>query len=181
MHMKYLFSTPIYRADCASLNLTNLKLTNDSANNLCDLSTNQHVGIYSATVAGTILMNFMRTIGFFCICVNASRVLHNQMFSSILQAPIRFFDITPTGHVQNLFSKDIGFLDGQLPLQFCEYMLVSGKPVSIHGFSLHALASLPHTTHKYTYPHAHTQLSIYLCYRGHKRQYNIVTSHCQVL
>ena len=123
-----------HRADCSSLNLTYLEEINDSARSLCDLSTNQRVGIYSATVAGAILVNFTRTITFFFICVNASRMLHNQMFGSILRAPILFFDTNPIGRVLNRFSKDVGFLDDLLPFQFCEYMLVSGHPASGHGF-----------------------------------------------
>ena len=75
---------------------------------------------------GVIVVNLTRTVTFFFVCVNASRILHNRMFACILRAPILFFDTNPIGRVLNRFSKDVGFLDDLLPLQFCEYMLVSG-------------------------------------------------------
>ena len=86
----------------------------------------ERVGIYGGTVLGVIILNLIRTIAFFFVCVNASRVLHNRMFASILRAPVLFFDTNPIGRVLNRFSKDVGFLDDLLPFQFCEYMLVSG-------------------------------------------------------
>ena len=113
-------------ADCSSLNLTLQEETNSSVRQLCDLSTDQRVGIYVGTVLGVVLINLTRTIAFVFVCVNASRILHNRMFASILRAPILFFDTNPIGRVLNRFSKDTGFLDDLLPYQFCEYMLVSG-------------------------------------------------------
>ena len=83
------------------------------------------MGIYTGIIIGSILINFIRTIAFFFVCVNASRVLHDRMFHSILRAPILFFDINPIGRVLNRFSKDVGYLDDLLPFHFCEYMLVS--------------------------------------------------------
>ena len=114
------------RADCSSTNLTLREEINSSVRRLCDLSTDQRVGIYGGTVLGVVLINLTRTISFFFLCVNASRILHNHMFASILRAPILFFDTNPIGRVLNRFSKDVGFLDDLLPYQFCEYMLVSG-------------------------------------------------------
>ena len=113
------------RADCSSLNLTLQEETNSSVRRLCDLSTDQRVGIYGGTVLGVVLTNLTRTIAFFFVCVNASRILHNRMFASILRAPILFFNTNPIGRVLNRFCKDVGFLDSLLPLQFCVYLMVS--------------------------------------------------------
>ena len=81
---------------------------------------------------GVIVINLARAIAFFFVCVNASRVLHDRMFASILRVPVLFFDTNPIGRVLNRFSKDVGFLDDLLPFQFCEYMLVSGCVCSVN-------------------------------------------------
>ena len=135
----------LLRADCSTTNVT--LLGNGTLRSSCLLSTNQRIGIYAGTTAAAILINFARTIAFYFLCVNASRVLHNRMFAAILRAPILFFDTNPigeqdcpsvvlirhhsylalpsAGRVLNRFAKDIGFLDDLLPSIFCEYLLVS--------------------------------------------------------
>lgn len=40
--------------------------------------------------------------------LNTSQRLHNEMFSSVIQAPVTFFDANPVGRILNRFSKDIG-------------------------------------------------------------------------
>ena len=112
-------------ADCSSQNLTALEETNRTTRQLCTLNLDQRVGVYGGSVLAVILLNLTRTIAFFFVCVNGSRVLHNRMFASILRVPVLFFDTNPIGRVLNRFSKDVGFLDDLLPFQFCEYMLVS--------------------------------------------------------
>jgi len=136
---------PLLRADCSTTNVT--LLGNGTLRSSCLLFTNQRIGIYAGTTAAAILINFARTITFYFLCVNASRVLHNRMFAAILRAPILFFDTNPigeqdcvsvamvqhhsyltlpsAGRVLNRFAKDVGFLDDLLPSIFCEYLLVS--------------------------------------------------------
>lgn len=47
--------------------------------------------------------------------MRASKVLHDKMFSGILNAPMRFFDLNPSGRILNRFSKDMGSIDEIMP------------------------------------------------------------------
>lgn len=61
---------------------------------------------------------------FFNICMRASKVLHNKMFSSILGATMRFFDTNPSGRILNRFSKDMGAIDEMLPKAMMESLQI---------------------------------------------------------
>ncbi|NWX25574.1 MRP2 protein, partial [Notiomystis cincta] len=50
--------------------------------------------------------------------VGASRVMHQQLLSNILRAPMSFFDTTPTGRIVNRFAKDIFTIDETIPTSF---------------------------------------------------------------
>ena len=117
--------------------------SNVSIPSLCLLSVNHRIGVYSGVVVTAGFLTLTRSFLLSFLCVNASRVLHNEMFGSILRAPIRFFDTNPIGRlspqncsplsdlvlyclgrVLNRFSKDIGFLDDLLPLFFLQFFVV---------------------------------------------------------
>ncbi|NXL81933.1 MRP2 protein, partial [Leptocoma aspasia] len=50
--------------------------------------------------------------------MRASRVMHQQLLSNILRAPMSFFDTTPTGRIINRFAKDIFTVDETIPMSF---------------------------------------------------------------
>lgn len=56
-----------------------------------------------------------RSIIFFKTTTRASKTLHDRMFSSILHAPMRFFDLNPSGRILNRFSRDMGLIDEIMP------------------------------------------------------------------
>ena len=85
------------RTQCSTLNQSALSLDNNTLQGTCKLSTNQRLVIYAGATGLAIITNFARTIMFYFLCVNASRVLHNRMFASVLRAPILFFDTNPIG------------------------------------------------------------------------------------
>ena len=56
-----------------------------------------NVGIFSAIIGAVFLFGLLRALMFFKVAVDASQMLHNKMFASILRAQIGFFDTNPVG------------------------------------------------------------------------------------
>ncbi|KAG8435477.1 hypothetical protein GDO86_013419 [Hymenochirus boettgeri] len=50
--------------------------------------------------------------------VRASRMVHTLLLRNILQAPMRFFDTTPSGRIVNRFAKDVLTMDETIPMSF---------------------------------------------------------------
>ncbi|NXD24607.1 MRP2 protein, partial [Spelaeornis formosus] len=50
--------------------------------------------------------------------MRASCVMHQQLLSNILRAPMSFFDTTPTGRIVNRFARDIFTVDETIPMSF---------------------------------------------------------------
>ncbi|KAK2579975.1 hypothetical protein KPH14_012235 [Odynerus spinipes] len=76
--------------------------------------------IYGAFIIISIAMTTARNLLFYKICMNASKNLHNLMFSCLLKAPMLFFNTNPFGRILNRFSKDIGAVDETLPRTMIE-------------------------------------------------------------
>ena len=86
-HSSSLFHHCVLRVECSRQN-TSLR---------CSLSNVQRISVYSGIILGSLALNFSRAIPLILLCINASRVLHNRMFRSVLHTPVRFFDINPVG------------------------------------------------------------------------------------
>ena len=51
--------------------------------------------------------------------IRASRFLHENMISKVMNAPVNtFFDVTPTGTIMNRFSKDLQVMDNNIAFIF---------------------------------------------------------------
>uniref|UniRef100_A0A8C0DV65 ATP binding cassette subfamily C member 4 n=1 Tax=Balaenoptera musculus TaxID=9771 RepID=A0A8C0DV65_BALMU len=81
-----------------------------------------YLGIYSGLTVSAVLFGIARSLLVFYVLVSSSQTLHNQMFESILRAPVLFFDRNPIGRILNRFSKDIGHMDDLLPLTFLDFI-----------------------------------------------------------
>nr|XP_058898293.1 ATP-binding cassette sub-family C member 4 isoform X5 [Kogia breviceps]XP_058898294.1 ATP-binding cassette sub-family C member 4 isoform X5 [Kogia breviceps] len=81
-----------------------------------------YLGIYSGLTVSAVLFGLARSLLVFYVLVSSSQTLHNQMFESILRAPVLFFDRNPVGRILNRFSKDIGHMDDLLPLTFLDFI-----------------------------------------------------------
>ncbi|KAK0158233.1 hypothetical protein PV328_009265 [Microctonus aethiopoides] len=91
----------------------NETISNDT-NNYYDVDT--ALWVYGILVITSVVMTTARNVIFYKICMNASKNLHNTMFGSLLRAPMRFFNIHPSGQILNRFSKDTGCVDELLPM-----------------------------------------------------------------
>lgn len=69
----------------------------DEATSYLDTSTALYV--YGLFILTSIIMTTSRNILFYKICMTASKNLHNSMFSSLLKAPMRFFDLHSSGNL----------------------------------------------------------------------------------
>ena len=58
-----------------------------------------NLGIYAALVGALVIASMIRTVHFFVVCMRASVNLHNSMFSRVVQAQCRFFDVNPVGNI----------------------------------------------------------------------------------
>ena len=67
------------------------------------------------------LFVLFRGFNFYYIALHASKRLHNKMLRRLVHTPVRFFDTNPSGRVLNRFSKDVGFMDEQLPQAFYDF------------------------------------------------------------
>ena len=74
-------------------------MQNTSSSTICALSERERIGIYGGLNVALMFLNFLRGALLYFICVNASRVLHNRLFASVLRAPILFFDNNPSGRL----------------------------------------------------------------------------------
>ncbi|XP_072179855.1 ATP-binding cassette sub-family C member 4-like [Diadema setosum] len=90
-----------------------------------NLTTNDSAGVYGGLVGGLMLFGIIRAFLTLRIMITASRNLHNLMFASVTRSPVLFFDTTPTGRIQNRFTKDIGTMDDQLPYNFFDFLQIA--------------------------------------------------------
>lgn len=88
-------------------------------------STLQNLYIYAGVNVATVAITLVRSFMFFYVCMRASRNLHDNMFSNITRAPMRFFHTNPSGRILNRFSKDMGSLDELLPSAMIDCFQVS--------------------------------------------------------
>nr|XP_058898291.1 ATP-binding cassette sub-family C member 4 isoform X3 [Kogia breviceps] len=95
-----------------------------------------YLGIYSGLTVSAVLFGLARSLLVFYVLVSSSQTLHNQMFESILRAPVLFFDRNPVGRILNRFSKDIGHMDDLLPLTFLDFIQTFLQVIGVVGVAV---------------------------------------------
>ncbi|XP_051881887.1 multidrug resistance-associated protein 4 isoform X2 [Pristis pectinata] len=91
-------------------------------NSTQQLDINFYLGTYAGLTIAVMLFGVAGSLLIFKILVDASQDLHNKMFTSIIRAPVLFFDRNPVGRILNRFSKDVGHLDDLLPYTFMDFL-----------------------------------------------------------
>ncbi|CAF5208666.1 unnamed protein product, partial [Rotaria magnacalcarata] len=81
---------------------------------------NQRFYVFSVLVSILCFLILIRAVVCRLICLNAVRVLHNQMFKRIIRCPISFFDMNPVGRILNRFTSDVAAADDSLPMTVFE-------------------------------------------------------------
>ncbi|OWK62309.1 Canalicular multispecific organic anion transporter 1 [Lonchura striata] len=76
------------------------------------------IGVFGALGVSQALFLLFATMLSAQGTVRASRVMHQQLLSNILRAPMSFFDTTPIGRIVNRFAKDIFTVDETIPMSF---------------------------------------------------------------
>ncbi|KDQ16441.1 hypothetical protein BOTBODRAFT_186495 [Botryobasidium botryosum FD-172 SS1] len=73
-----------------------------------------YIGVFSAIVLGAVLLNTTSSLIQSFGSYRASRRLFSRVLATVVQAPMRWFDTTPTGRILNRFSRDIETIDSSL-------------------------------------------------------------------
>ncbi|XP_067211383.1 ATP-binding cassette sub-family C member 5 isoform X3 [Linepithema humile] len=72
--------------------------------------------VYGACIAGILLTSFIRGVVIMFATIKASTTLHNTFLHKVINSPLKFFETTPSGRIQNVFSRDIDEIDNYLPI-----------------------------------------------------------------
>ncbi|XP_046465704.1 ATP-binding cassette sub-family C member 5-like isoform X6 [Neodiprion pinetum] len=78
--------------------------------------------VYSSTIGLMLFTSLLRSLVLTRATLKASTTIHNDLFQKIIQCPMRFFDTTPTGRIQHLFSRDMDEVDNKLPISLTSLM-----------------------------------------------------------
>lgn len=97
-------------------NVTNVKTAEGvTVKRTAEWSTELCLYVYGGALTLLFIIALARSMLFYKLAMISSQKLHDSMFTSILKAPMRFFDTNPSGRILNRFSKDMGAVDELLP------------------------------------------------------------------
>lgn len=77
---------------------------------------NYYKNIYISCVGAILLSSILRGLAITFTTIRASTALHNTLFEKMLSTSLTFFETTPSGRIQNIFSRDIDEVDNYLPI-----------------------------------------------------------------
>ena len=90
-----------------------------------------YIGMYGVFTAGAMLINFVAQITTAIGAVAAATRLHDRMLTALLNAPMWWFETTPTGRTLSRCSKDIDEADNLLREAFSTMFRCGIESVSI--------------------------------------------------
>ncbi|GAB6028798.1 hypothetical protein CHUAL_004610 [Chamberlinius hualienensis] len=80
-----------------------------------DTTNRMHFFYLAFYILAEALVNMIKNLIFFALAINASLSLHAKMLTAVTRTKMRFFDSHQTGQIINRFSKDIEYVDDQIP------------------------------------------------------------------
>ena len=89
-----------------------------------------YIGGYAGFAVLVGVFTFYRSYLLATFGVEASNLLHRNLLSSILRAPMSFFDTTPSGRILSRFSKDMHTIDQELT-DYLDFVLFIGISVLV--------------------------------------------------
>ncbi|KXN89408.1 Metal resistance protein YCF1 [Leucoagaricus sp. SymC.cos] len=88
----------------------------------------KYLFLYGMFSLSSCLLGAVSSILMWVYCaLRSARRLHDKMLDSLVKAPLSFFELTPTGRILNLFSRDIYVADqilGRVIRGFCQTLAV---------------------------------------------------------
>lgn len=94
-----------------------------------------YLGLFALFQASGLLFLLMNVwICFQWIINRSGATLHKAALHTVINAPLRFFTVTDTGVVTNLFSQDMTLIDGELPVSLIN--------MSLDGFTSLGMAAV---------------------------------------
>lgn len=100
-------------------------------------TTEKFIYFYSFGIALLAFFMVSGAFAFYRICLRISLKLHERLFNSVIRATMYFFNTNSSGRILNRFSKDLGIVDGQLPMVVLDVLRVSDSQQPHKIFFLH--------------------------------------------
>ncbi|XP_043249230.1 multidrug resistance-associated protein 5-like isoform X1 [Colletes gigas] len=93
---------------------TNETIASDNLNDNPDFAYYQN--IYGACIGAILFTSLLRGLVITYTTITASTTLHNKVFKKMIESSLTFFETTPSGRIQNIFSRDIDEVDHYIPI-----------------------------------------------------------------
>jgi ABC-type multidrug transport system fused ATPase/permease subunit len=86
-----------------------------------DSNRTTYVGVYISFALSFMVLTLIRSTTNLLSALRASKVIHAKSLTSLVRAPVSFFDTTPIGRILNRFSKDTDDVDFLLSMSMSEF------------------------------------------------------------
>ncbi|XP_076687192.1 ATP-binding cassette sub-family C member 5-like isoform X2 [Andrena cerasifolii] len=93
---------------------TNETIVSENINDNPDFAYYQQ--IYAACIGAILLTSLFRGLVITYTTISASTKLHNKVFKKMIESTLTFFETTPSGRIQNIFSRDVDEVDNYIPI-----------------------------------------------------------------
>ncbi|XP_076642871.1 ATP-binding cassette sub-family C member 5-like isoform X2 [Halictus rubicundus] len=72
--------------------------------------------VYGACIGAILITSLIRGLIITHTTISASTTLHNKVFKKMIESTLTFFETTPIGRIQNIFSRDVDEVDNYIPI-----------------------------------------------------------------